>query len=42
MIWQSPNLIDANLLLTWDGQEIPATTLDLPLQGEKGSAPAGP
>jgi hypothetical protein len=40
MIWQSPNLTDADLLLTWDGQEMPATTLDLPLLGE--SDPVSP
>lgn len=42
MIWQSPDLIDAGLQLTWDGLEIPATTLDLPLLGKNDSAPAGP
>lgn len=42
MIWQSPNLTDADLLLDWDGRELPATTLDLPLLGESGSAPSGP
>jgi hypothetical protein len=42
MIWQSPNLTDADLLLTWDGQEMPATTLDLPLLGENDLAPSGP
>jgi len=42
MIWQSPDLVDANLLLSWDGVKLPATTLDLPLLGENDSAPAGP
>ena len=42
MIWQSPDLVDAGLLLSWDGVKIPATTLDLPLLGENGAAPAGP
>jgi hypothetical protein len=42
MVGQRPDLFDTGLLLTWDGFETPACTLDLPLRGEPGSSPSGP
>lgn len=42
MISSEPVLNDTGLILAWDGVEIPATTLDLPMLGEDLSSPAGP
>ena len=44
MISSNPSLSGTGLILEWDGQEVPATTLDLPLleQIDDSPVPSGP